>query len=386
MLQSGLNKNLSLAFISFFLLISPCSKAQIPVAPLDSFITNEFMVKSGDVQDLLNSYFQLAVKNLTSGNPELKYTTTIYALKVKKHPELKYDYNYVNQRDARNLELSIAAKADSSNGSINTANVGFKYALINERDKSVARFNIADDVLINKTIKDAIHNVRLRNPELSGDALTAKVTAMNNSITQFYQSFDANDLDKSIREELSRIQKPGEDIGTQLLKANAKYNLAMAAYSQKPLWTFYLNSDYNFNVKSLTSLNLGSEFFDGLMKNPNKKPWELTVKGNMAAGDDTSITGYDFSRIILSGSVGLNHVFARDEANHSSLGELKVDASLNNIIHGAYKGEEKSVITFNATLRIRLSEELWVPLVLTYDQANANLFGFLNLTWNFEKK
>ena len=45
--------------------------------------------------------------------------------------------------------------------------------------------------------------------------------------------------------------------------------------------------------------------------------------------------------------------------------------------------EKKDVFTANADIRIRIIENLWIPLTVKYDLNKKNFLGFLNVALNF---
>ena len=63
--------------------------------------------------------------------------------------------------------------------------------------------------------------------------------------------------------------------------------------------------------------------------------------------------------------------------------ELKVAASENIILSSPYADENKSQFTLDGTFRFRISENLWIPISFKYDPEHGNVFGFLNVTSNF---
>jgi hypothetical protein len=48
-----------------------------------------------------------------------------------------------------------------------------------------------------------------------------------------------------------------------------------------------------------------------------------------------------------------------------------------------YQNEERSRLTVNGTARVRLFDDIWVPLEIKYDPVNGNVFGLINVKFNF---
>jgi hypothetical protein len=52
-------------------------------------------------------------------------------------------------------------------------------------------------------------------------------------------------------------------------------------------------------------------------------------------------------------------------------------------VRGIYAGEKQDSLSINATLRIRVFSDIWIPLDIKYDPDSGNVFGFLNVRANF---
>ncbi len=67
---------------------------------------------------------------------------------------------------------------------------------------------------------------------------------------------------------------------------------------------------------------------------------------------------------------------------NKSLVEFKPHFEYNYIHHGLYPGEKKEQFTANAELRVRVMDNLWIPLTLKYDLKDNNFLGFLKVALN----
>jgi hypothetical protein len=47
-------------------------------------------------------------------------------------------------------------------------------------------------------------------------------------------------------------------------------------------------------------------------------------------------------------------------------------------------GETKSRFTADGVLRFRVTDDLWIPIDIKYDPKVGKVFGFLNITSNFD--
>jgi len=48
-----------------------------------------------------------------------------------------------------------------------------------------------------------------------------------------------------------------------------------------------------------------------------------------------------------------------------------------------YADEKRDRLILNGTLRLRIYNDIWVPLEIKYDPDAGNVFGFLNVRANF---
>jgi hypothetical protein len=63
--------------------------------------------------------------------------------------------------------------------------------------------------------------------------------------------------------------------------------------------------------------------------------------------------------------------------------ECKLSGRYSHTFTTLYNREKKDSVTVNAMLRIRIYNEIWVPLEIKYDPYSGNVFGFLNVRLNF---
>ena len=90
----------------------------------------------------------------------------------------------------------------------------------------------------------------------------------------------------------------------------------------------------------------------------------------------------DLKRCIFNFEPGFNWVF-RNKSNDQSFFEFKFAGSYRHNFIYLYNEEKRDNLTFNGTLRIRVIDDLWIPLEIKYDPANGNVFGFLSAKLNF---
>jgi hypothetical protein len=157
------------------------------------------------------------------------------------------------------------------------------------------------------------------------------------------------------------------------------------SFQTKGLWTIGVNDTTYFDGNLAKDLQFNTEWTTKLklkFLQPRKNlelQWDL--KANVQFMADTSKPGRNLKRQTWYAEPGLNLVI-RDKSRQSFL-EFKVSGGINEVFHGTYKGEDPLDVTLNGTLRVRIFNEIWVPLQIKYDPKTGNVFGFLNVTMNF---
>ena len=95
---------------------------------------------SGNYKNVLSSFFQLAVNNLTGTNKELHFVANPFAIMLRGDSTLAVNTNYLNKinRFWRRLNFDLDAKLDSAYH-FNGFSIGIKFDLLNKRDISMSR-------------------------------------------------------------------------------------------------------------------------------------------------------------------------------------------------------------------------------------------------------
>ncbi|RYY64659.1 MAG: hypothetical protein EOO13_18215, partial [Chitinophagaceae bacterium] len=101
-------------------------------------------LKSGNWQDVLTSFFQLSISNLTGESKAFNFKSTLFGIKVKADSSLLLDKKYIKEKFARNFQLDLSLKLDSQY-KFKGFQGGFTWALINKRDSTV--FTVANTAI-----------------------------------------------------------------------------------------------------------------------------------------------------------------------------------------------------------------------------------------------
>jgi hypothetical protein len=346
-------------------------------------------LKTGNSQDVLTSFFQMAFNDITGKEKTFKFQSSLFGIKAKTDSSLFIDTNYLRQTKARNLVFSIAPALDS-NFKFQSNTLGIKYALVNNRDKAVFDFALPSEdewaVIRRKALneyvrmfQDGVNNPRYR------------------LASNYFLDEDDEDQKKTTPEEL-----PSDfvTIMKRYLSESQRFKNTSLAEFQDRLLTEYaslaeyvqnrglLTVDGNFSSDKLgklfSKINLNSEYLKGIVPGYNKMNVELNLRASLDFDDDSSsLSSKDLDRQILAFSGGLNWIIAKNRRSESIV-ELKGAITYNNIFKGVYAGENTNKLIAEGTFRVRVTNDLWIPFDIKYDPEEGNLFGFISVRSNFD--
>jgi hypothetical protein len=373
------------------------SEDAIPVFTADS-------LKSGAAKDILTNFFQLAFNNLIGDNKEFNFNSNPYAVLLKNNPKLAIDTNYKKYRALRRLNFGFGIKLDSAYH-FNGFSSGIKYSIVDKRDATTSsmlfyklrtnNFNKERDNLLDSL--DSYIDILFPKSSDRNSPDFEKAKKFNDEINDFFQkdvplSSFSDEFQKAVNviisKDISKFQQmdstfktsPGRSIKNvsdtifEGLKNSIKKDL---------LWTIAV-SDTTYNDQFfLSNIVINSELSKGIFETkPGANNIELNIKTACNFLQDTLQSGRNLKRLIFSFEPGINWVI-RDKNNDKSFFELKFSGSYYHNFSGLYADEERDKITLNGTARVRIYEDIWIPLEIKYDPKNGNVFGFLNIKANF---
>lgn len=347
-------------------------------------------LKTGNSQDVLISFFQLALNDLTGKEKTFKFQSSLFALKAKTDPSLFVDTNFLRQTASRNFAFSIAPSLDS-NFRFKNNTIAVKYALVNNRDKAIFDFALPTEKEWNKIHTGALKEYALTFPD---GVVNAKYKLAKNFFLDVEEDEDGNKRTKpaDLPQDFKAIlQKHLNNSNSFRLSSFENFRdtlageyAALARYVEnRALWTIEASGAHDRNGM-FSNAGFSSEYLKGLMPGNEKMNLELNLKASFHFDDDTSSkTALGLHRQFLAFSGGFNWIITRNRKSQSIV-ELKGAIVYNHITSGLYAGEERQKFTAEGTFRIRISNDIWVPLDIKYDPTHGNVFGFLSIRSNFD--
>lgn len=381
-----------LAFL--LLLISVTSIAQ--KKPVPNPILTADSLASGNYKDVLNSFFQLTADRLTSPNKEVKFSLNPFAVMAKLDSTLLVDTSYIRYRTLRNLNFSFAAALDTAYR-FNGFSSGVKFALINKRDETVSRTFV--NMVLNN---DSVNQLFLLN-NMAGVLISSQAPNITKG-QKFATDWDKftsgkigfNELDTAMQRIIqSMVDKdPATSAIAKLLKDDPKFNIRKRAdalynelkdnFNKNLLWTIGLSDTTYKDDFMFSNVVFTSELLLGINKfRKRKNDLELNIKTDFQWVDDTLKTGRDLRRMVFGFEPGINLVLKTRTTQRSYL-EFKLSGSYYHTLNNQYPGEDRNRLTLNGTLRVRILQDIWIPMEIKYDPENGNVFGFLNVRANFK--
>jgi hypothetical protein len=363
-------------------------------------ITSE-KTKSGNFKDILSGFFQLASTNLSGDEKTIDFNSTLFALKAKANPELEIDTNYVKETFSRNLQFNF--KANLNNDFEYTGFTGgVTYAPYNGRDKTMVEFSEKFDIIYNKFNNDLSKVQGYIVEKITSEYLKKKtyvtteipeekkkqIAELNKELSEKLEDFNNNVINPYVNNKTitSTDTTIVNDFNKQLKNQNVNLE-----ESSKEIHQYV--EDFYKEVQSKALLTLAADgtankdgkfdkaSFGAVYLKGNKEAWnEIDLRAKFTYAD-TLITEH-LPRTGLDLKAGVNFKIGKTREQQSYF-EIKALGEYNKIFNNVLPDEDSEVITANAEIRIRVADDLWIPVVIKYDIENSNFLGFLNITYNF---
>jgi hypothetical protein len=340
---------------------------------------------SGNTRDVLTNFFQLAVNDLTGDDKRFRFSSNLFAIRLKANDKLNIDSNYVRNRFWRNTNVDFDVRMNND-FKFDGAAFGVKHAIVNQRDYTIS--------------KDLSFIYRLKTNGLTdmNDSLSAYIDdALSKGIID-RPTFDALNIELN-----SFLKDPVKRFGTysSTFQAIAKqaipfkldddfnyyqarksiYDELIQAYKNKLLWTIGAEAVTNKNGLFTAAL-LQTQATSGILKVSKYSNIEFDVLAQLEMTQDITTVKDNDLRQLFSASGYLNYVIRTFE--QQPIFEIKAGSTYQKIMQGNFVDIPKEQFTLDGGIRIRVTKSIWVPLTFRYDPENANLFGYLSFKSNFD--
>lgn len=363
-------------------------------SPKNPILLTADSLATGNYKDVLTSFFQLAFDNLTGPNKQLRFSSNPYALMVRADKELARDVNYKKYRALRNLNFNFDIKLDTS-FKFNGFSSGIKYAIINKRDYTV--FKEFSSLVVDKnkeftSLNQGISAAFVRIP-MTDSSLRRRLAKQWADLKDAQAKFTWDKVDKDVKEKILKVMEDSSLLGfKRLITENKKASFAQLlsdnyeaiknSFKNRLLWTVAVADTTYSDQLMFSNLTLSTQVLRGITNPSSNHALEIDLRGQYNFTDDSLKVSRDLKRTAMSFEGGLNYVWRSGKTNLSFF-EFKASASYNRIFSGLYASEKKELFTLNGTLRVRIFEDIWIPVQFRYDPDSGNVFGILNVKANF---
>lgn len=366
-----------LVILSIMLLITLNSFSQEEksnIEKVEDSIAKSENAKSGNYKDVLTSFFQLATTNFTGSNKTIEMNTTLFAIKAKANPELTTG-NFQEERFSRNFQFNFKLNLDDKY-KYKGFTGGATYAIINGRDRKLA--------VLTKTVfgekyepfQNLIQEIKREN-KFKNQSEADSFDAAYEDIMNLNQ-YTANDYHRLLlskfKEKASKFNISEDNMDVFAKSLNKLSDNEYKKIDAKPLWTLSVDGTAGEKGK-FNKASIGTIFLQGI-----KEKSEVDFRAKLVYAD--TITTAPMPRMDFNAKLGVNFKLAKG-ANNVSYFEIKGGMEYNAILKNILPTEKKETFLGNAEIRVRIADDLWLPLIIKYDIENANFLGFLNLSYNF---
>ena len=386
------------SFALFLVLTINYAQAQTKnITDLRGVLTADSLA-SGNMKDIMISFFQLSFNKLTGPKKELNFASNPFAILLKNNPQAAIDTNYQKYKVLRKLNFGFGLTLDTSYR-FSGFSSGIKYALINQRDTTTSRLlfrELGNDSLsiemdsLQRKLNEYIESAFPNKPE----NLQKRIELSNLVNTLFTDvNIPFNKLDTAFQSTVKLVAANNHlNRFLSMLRVNPKLNLTTESrltfselkseLQKKLLWTIGISDTTYKDQFAFSNILFLTELSKGMFQPRKGSNFELNIRASLNLLNDTLFTRRNLRRAIFNFEPGINWVI-RNKSNDQSIFEFKVSGEYINRFSNIYAGETRDNLVINGTLRVRIINDIWVPLELRYDPKSGNVFGFLNVKANF---
>lgn len=333
-------------------------------------------LSSGNYRDILTNFFQAAFNDLTGEDKRFRFSSNLFAVKLKTNPELNLDQYYKQQTFWRNSNVDVDIKfADKFK--FNGISFGYKYALCNRRDYTVSH-HLTD-----------LYKLRVEQYNQLRDYLAASVAklsdkdrkkALINELSNFFNSefVTYKDLSEELRNLIDNFYREEKITPDFNFKKSVDwvYDSLVNSFKNKLLWT--LSAQFSTYSNGLIQDGVvQTQATAGLLRLTNLSNIEFDLKSSIILNRDSLGSSKNLNQIVKAEGA-LNYVHRN--SNQMPVVEFKLGATYFN----APKNLLYPELTLDGGFRIRVTKTLWIPVTIKYDPERANLFGYLSVKSNFD--
>ncbi|AYN00393.1 hypothetical protein [Chryseobacterium sp. 3008163] len=329
--------------------------------------------KSGNWKDVFTDFMQASLKDITGDKKALQFKANLFSLKSKADNDLLIDYNYTKEKFSRNFQIEVGLDLDNDY-KFKGFNYGFDWAIVNKRDSTVASLAKTEP---GKLFDFMSSDIVVAFQKYRNDAKPSEeeILQLKEKIDKILAEKRYVPKDKLPKEIANLVSANYDQISTDFASLFQKQ---VDSIKRQPLLTIGFKSNFRKDSKFFDEYNINMVYLQGIKS--EKTNLEIDFRNHYKVTDSISMAVY--KRKEFASQLGLNiSVIAKNEV---SFLEVKPNFEFRRIFSGLIKDEKYNQFFANADVRVRILKNLWLPLILKYNVDNGKLFGFLNVSFNFD--
>lgn len=298
---------------------------------------------------------------------------------------VRSDFNELSTQQGTRFGRSFAVEAGAKAGNqfkLSDGIIGFNWALIDHRNPLFYReddaIEIRNQLAANRSgrkaqadFESAVATVRVKQGDVAADAMAKERT-------------DA--IDPNLQPTPAARQKALQAVYDKYnIKTGEKYTIETVTESLKnrSLFTIYGRAYTDFEKLIPTQSEIGLQYLRGIGTSADdQNRWQFDIKAFLALRPDSTLVGRNLRRSSLIAKAGVNRVLIMAADGKQSFLEAKFDLGNEYRTGTVFPTEDKNTFYGEAALRVRVSQQFWVPLTIKYDANDGTVLGFLKVIWN----
>lgn len=358
---------------------------------IEKKVANIESSKSGNYKDVLHNLLQLTTRNVSNEIKSLELNSTLFNIMYGSDLNDISDLTIMKSTFLRNFQINAKTNFNSD-FKYQGFSGGLTYAIINGRDKARLNLTVGKVNYSKESELFRLKFIKIQAKLAEGLNINSQELLQLNEASQ--DILDGKEIDatknpyyEKIIDAFDKIEHTETGIEEKKLKDGIAYlkQIKKNEYDNiesRPLWTLSMdgstNTEGKFNQASISTI---------FLKGNSKSKYEFDIRSKIIYSD--TVANQHLPRMDFKATVGINLKLGKDKKN-SSFFEIKPYFEYNSILKETSSNLNiaseniKNKFILNTELRVRLTENLWIPLTIKYDLDHANVLGFLNVTYNFE--
>ena len=352
-----------------FLVTGLCEAQNITSDTLQKILNNqptEQPNQRSSVYDrIVQGYSALLHSNFFSAS-SAEFKGTIFAIEAAFDSTKNIDTTYLKDYFLRNFVFSIGINS-KSNQQINGVTPEFKYAIVNNRDRTTVNFGqeLKEQLLIiNRELKEAIFSFDNDNPDT-----TELYRRVWSSIDKYNNSQKYSDLDSAIVKYFKKSEFEALDS-----KVQTQIDSLAKDVDQQAQWT--ISTFGQFSGNAWDSVYFETDYYHGLFPRT-----DFSLRVNVYTTHDSTLKTSSLNKDALLISPGIDWVcLQKDTVN---LIETNFFFEYTNIFKGWGKNPTNNY-DIGLTISPLVGTNLSLPITIKYVPKGGNFLGFLELQWSLK--